>query len=254
MIEFQNVAKSYDAGRSYSVKDLSLTVQPGETLALVGSSGSGKSTTLKMVNRLVEPTSGSVLVGGVPVDQQDVLALRRSIGYVIQEVGLFPHMTVEENIGVIPRVLGWPRERRRKRAHELLELVNLDPDTFASRLPRQLSGGQQQRVGVARALAADPAYLLMDEPFGAVDPVTRHDLQQAFLDLKARLGKTILLVTHDIPEAMLLADRIGIMHHGRLEQLGTASELRERPATPFVQRIFSGPPDAVSLEFSEAES
>lgn len=241
MIVLSQVSKSFDEGSTYAVKDLSFEVSDGETLVLVGSSGCGKTTTLKMINRLIEPTSGTIKVGGHDVTEQNPVKLRRSTGYVFQGIGLFPHMTVQENIEIVPRLLGWSRSERRERAAELLELVGLAWDQFAERYPDELSGGQQQRVGVARALAADPEYLLMDEPFGALDPVTRDTLQQEMLDLKKRLGKTIVFVTHDIFEALTLRDRIAVLHQGALEQIGTKEEVLGNPASPTVRDLVGKP-------------
>ncbi len=240
MIQITSVSKSYD-GVSYAVRDLSLEVTEDETLVLLGSSGCGKTTTLKMINRLIEPTSGTILVDGEDIRAQDPVALRRRIGYVFQGIGLFPHMTVESNVSIVPRLLGWPAARRGERAHELLELVGLEPGEYAERYPRELSGGEQQRVGVARSLATDPEYLLMDEPFGALDALTRDQLQQELLALKARLKKTIVFVTHDIFEALTLADRIAVLHEGHLEQVGTPDEMVNRPATDFVREFFGKP-------------
>jgi len=241
MIALSNVSKSFDGGESFAVHDLSLTVADGETLVLLGSSGCGKTTTLKMINRLIETTQGRIEVDGRDVARLDPVELRRTIGYVFQGIGLFPHMTVRQNIEVVPRLLGWPAEKRRRRALELLELVDLPPDQYAERLPRRLSGGQQQRVGVARALAADPAHLLMDEPFGALDALSRDALQQEMLELKRRLGKTVVFVTHDIFEALTLGDRIAVLHRGELQQVGPKAELLGRPATPFVRELFEKP-------------
>lgn len=223
------------------MRDLSLEVTEGETLVLLGSSGCGKTTTLKMVNRLVEPTEGTITVNGVNVVDQDVVQLRRSIGYVFQGIGLFPHLTIQQNVEIVPRLLGWPPEKRRERAYELLDLIGLPHEDFSGRFPDELSGGQQQRVGVARALAADPQYLLMDEPFGALDALSRDLLQQELLALKRRLRKTILFVTHDIFEALTLADRIAVLHAGRLEQIGTCDEIVGHPATAFVRDLLSKP-------------
>jgi len=247
MIAIRHLHKSFNGGSNYAVRDVSLEVQSGETLVLLGSSGSGKTTTLKMINRLIEPTSGRIEIDGRDVLEHDLLALRRSIGYVFQGIGLFPHMNVEENVGIVLRLLHWPRGRRRQRARELLELVELDPAEYAERYPRQLSGGQQQRVGVARALAADPSHLLMDEPFGALDALTRDTLQQETLRLKSRLGKTIVFVTHDIFEALIVGDRIGVMHNGRLEQVGSKQEILAAPATPFVRDLFAKPARQLEL-------
>ena len=246
MIVLSDVSKSYDGGKTFAVQGVSLQVAEGETLVLLGSSGCGKTTTLKMINRLIEPTGGTIEIDGTNVLDRDPIELRRSIGYVFQGIGLFPHMTVRQNVEIVPRLLGWPVERRRRRAWELVELVGLDPDFFADHYPDELSGGQQQRVGVARALAADPAYLLMDEPFGAVDAITRDALQQELLSLKSRLGKTIVFVTHDIFEALTLANRIAVLHDGRLEQVGTKKEVLTRPASPFVQDLFSKPAEQLS--------
>ncbi|MCF8143926.1 MAG: ATP-binding cassette domain-containing protein [Deltaproteobacteria bacterium] len=241
MIRLMHVSKSFDNGRSLAVKDLSLRVEPGETLVLLGSSGCGKTTTLKMINRLIEPTAGTIEVGGEDIMTQDPVTLRRRIGYVFQGIGLFPHMTVGQNVEVVPRLLGWSVQKRKARADQLLHLVGLPSPEFAARFPDELSGGQQQRVGVARALAADPAYLLMDEPFGALDALSRESLQQELLTLKKELKKTIVFVTHDIFEALLLGDRILILHQGRLEQIGTKQEILSAPATPFVRDLFAKP-------------
>jgi osmoprotectant transport system ATP-binding protein len=213
VIEFRDVFYKLPTGQQI-LSGLNLSVERGETLVLLGRSGSGKTTTLKLVNRLVLPTQGEVRVNGVAAGE-DVIRLRRSMGYVIQEIGLFPHFTVERNIGVVPSIEGWPRERIRDRVQELLRLVGLSAE-FALRYPHQLSGGQRQRVGVARALAADPAILLMDEPFGALDPLTRDELQREFLSLQERLHKTVVFVTHDLNEALRLGSRIALMEDGNL--------------------------------------
>jgi osmoprotectant transport system ATP-binding protein len=214
VIEFRDVAYALPNGQQL-LAGLNLQVQHRETLVLLGRSGSGKTTTLKLVNRLLNPSSGEVRVNGVPTAESDVIRLRRSIGYVIQDVGLFPHFTVERNIGLVPRIEGWPAERTHRRVEELLQMVGLE-EQMASRYPHQLSGGQRQRVGVARALAADPAILLMDEPFGALDALTRDQLQREFLSLQQRLGKTVVFVTHDLREALRLGSRIALMDAGRL--------------------------------------
>ncbi len=241
MIEFQNVSKTYDGGKTYSVSDLTLTIQDQEFVVFLGSSGSGKSTTIKMINRLIEPSSGTISIDGKDINDFDVVQLRRSIGYVFQGIGLFPHLSVRENVEMVPRLIGWGKAKRKERANELLDMIGLPADTFAERLPDQLSGGQQQRVGVARALAADPAYMLMDEPFGALDAVTRDKLQQELLSLKSRTNKTFIFVTHDLFEALTLGDRIAIFDNGRMLQIGTAKEIMAAPATPFVRSLFERP-------------
>ena len=208
------------------VQDVSFTVAAGETLVLLGRSGSGKTTTLKLINRLLEPTAGDVLIAGARAAGVEPTSLRRRIGYVIQEVGLFPHFTVGENVALVPRLEGWPAMRIAARVRVLLALVGLDAETFPARYPHQLSGGQRQRVGVARALAADPPLLLLDEPFGALDPITRLELQREFRGLEGRLGKGMVFVTHDVREGLLLGMRIGLMHEGRLVFLGTPEEFR----------------------------
>ncbi len=213
-------------GRQEIVSAVSFGVGAGETLVLLGRSGSGKTTTLKLINRLLEPTTGEVRVAGKQTAGLDETRLRRRIGYVIQEVGLFPHYTVAANIGLIPRLERWPAQRTAERVGELLKLVGLEAATFAARYPHELSGGQRQRVGVARALAADPPLLLLDEPFGALDPITRAELQREFKALAARLGKAMVFVTHDVREGLLLGTRIGLMHEGRLVFLGTPEEFR----------------------------
>ena len=234
MIRFEAATKRYGAG-PLALDNLSLEVPAGETCVLVGPSGGGKTTALKMVNRLVEPTSGRVLIDGRDVAATDPVTLRRGIGYVIQQVGLFPHLDVAANVATVPRLLGWDRRRTDARVDELLDLVGLEPATYRHRRPDELSGGQRQRVGVARALAADPPVLLMDEPFGAVDPVTRARLQDEFLRLQRQLRRTVVLVTHDIDEALRLGDRLAVLTTGgRLEQYGTPAEVLARPATPFV--------------------
>jgi osmoprotectant transport system ATP-binding protein len=230
MIRLDGVGKRYPDG-TVAVHDLDLTVARGELVALVGPSGCGKSTTLRMVNRLVEPTSGRILLGGADVTKEDPVELRRGIGYVIQRVGLFPHLTVRENVATVPKLLGWDRARITERTDHLLELVGLDAGVYGDRYPHALSGGQQQRVGVARALAADPPVLLMDEPFGAVDPQQRQRLQTEFRALQQELGTTVLFVTHDIDEAVRLADRIAVFGTGYLAQVATPAELLAAPAS-----------------------
>ncbi len=234
MIRFEGVSKRYGDG-PYAVENLDLEVREGELCVLVGPSGGGKTTILKLVNRLVEPTSGRVLVGGRDVAAIDPVELRRRTGYVIQQPGLFPHLKVAENVASVPRLLGWDKARTRARVGELLELVGLDPALYARRYPHELSGGQAQRVGVARALAGDPPVLLMDEPFGAVDPIARERLQQEFLRLQAQLRKTVMFVTHDVDEAVMLGDRMAVLSEGGvLQQHDTPAAVLGRPATGFV--------------------
>ena len=241
MIELDHVRKLFGSPGEevVAVDDVSLAVEAGETVCLIGTSGSGKTTALKMVNRLVEPTSGRILVGGHDVAESDVIRLRRSIGYVIQRGGLFPHLDVAGNVGLLCELEGWKQDDVRRRVGGLLELVNLPPAEFSERFPHELSGGQQQRVGVARALALDPKIVLMDEPFGALDPITREQLHEEFVSLEEKVKKTILLVTHDLAEAFKLGDRVALMDHGRLIQVGTEDDFRERPASEFVAEFVS---------------
>lgn len=239
MISLQQITKVYDQTRA--VDRLSFDVQKGELLILLGLSGCGKTTTLKMINRLVEPTSGKILIDGKDTRSRDVVALRRSIGYVFQGIGLFPHMSVSENIGIIPRLAGWSEQQRTERIDELMHLVNLPPDQFRDRRPADLSGGQQQRVGVARALAIKPEIMLMDEPFGALDPLTRDNLQQEYLSIRKQLGITTIFVTHDMTEALLLGDRIAVMEAGRLIQIDIPANLLKRPANEYVENLMSTP-------------
>ncbi|MEV7090874.1 betaine/proline/choline family ABC transporter ATP-binding protein [Streptomyces sp. NPDC093085] len=233
MIRFEHVTKRYPDGTT-AVDDLSFEVSEGELVTLVGPSGCGKTTTMKMVNRLIEPSEGRIFLDGDDISAIDPVTLRRRIGYVIQQVGLFPHKTVLENTATVPHLLGWQRAKGRARAAELLDLVGLDPSVYGDRYPEQLSGGQRQRVGVARALAADPPVLLMDEPFGAVDPVVRDHLQSEFRRLQATLRKTVLFVTHDIEEAVRLGDRIAVYGQGRIEQFDAPAAVLGAPATPYV--------------------
>lgn len=226
LVEFRDVSFSHASASTPIISHLTFTVHEGETLVLLGESGCGKTTTLKLINRLFLPSSGEVRVEGKPTTEWDPIRLRRRTGYVIQEGGLFPHFTVERNIGLVPALERWDRTRIRKRANELLSLVGLDPGEFANRYPGELSGGQRQRVGVARALAAEPPLLLLDEPFGALDPLTRASLQREFVTLTKRLEKTAVFVTHDVREAMLLGTHIGLMHKGKLLQLDTPDEFR----------------------------
>ncbi len=239
MISLEHVVRRY--GDRVAVDDLSVEIGAGEMAVLVGPSGCGKTTTLRMINRLVEPTSGAIRVDGRDTRERGVEELRRSIGYVIQQAGLFPHLTVAENIATVPRLLGWDRRRIRARVEELLELVGLPPATYAERLPRALSGGERQRVGVARALGADPPVLLMDEPFSALDPVTRLRLQGELLRVQSLVRKTIVVVTHDIDEALRLGDRVILLQTGgRLAQVATPAELLAHPASEFVAGFLGG--------------
>ena len=238
MISLRNLTKRFGSdGSTRAVDDLSMDIAEGETVVLVGPSGCGKTTTMKMINRLVEPTSGSILVDGKDVMRQDPVRLRRGIGYVVQTFGLMPHRTVAQNIGTVPKLVGWDGARIAKRVDELAGILELDRDLL-ERYPAELSGGQRQRVGVARALAVDPPVMLMDEPFGAVDPIVRGRLQDQFMDIKQRLNKTIVFVTHDIDEAIKLADRIAILNRGaRIEQYAPPEEILRDPATPFVEEF-----------------
>lgn len=232
-IRLDQVRKQF--GNTVAVGHLSLEIPAGELVVLIGPSGCGKSTVLRMINRLIEPTSGTMFIGDEEITEADPVQLRRRIGYVIQNVGLFPHQTVRDNIATVPKLLGWPRARISARVDELMDLVGLEPSRFANRYPHELSGGQRQRIGVARALAADPVVLLMDEPFSAVDPIVRGRLQGEFLRLQRTVGKTIVFVTHDVDEAVRLGDRIAVLSEGgKLEQFGTPSEVLSRPVNRFV--------------------
>ena len=239
MIELQALTKVYDGG--VVVSELSLTVPRGQLLVLLGGSGSGKTTTLKMINRLIEPTAGAVRIDGTETSTIPGSELRRRVGYVFQQVGLFPHMTVAENVGVTPALLGWSSDRIRVRVDELLTLVELDQSSVRDRYPDELSGGQQQRVGVARALAGDPSILLLDEPFGSLDPLTRQRLQDSLVRIRREVGLTAVFVTHDMVEALLLGDRIAVMNAGRLVQVGTPHELLTSPADGYVRQLMATP-------------
>jgi osmoprotectant transport system ATP-binding protein len=236
-VTFKNVTKVYPGGGRPAVQDLSLEVLSGELMVLIGPSGCGKTTTLRMINRLEEPTGGTISIDGRDIESYDPIQLRRGIGYAIQQTGLLPHMTVEQNIELVPKLLKWDEKRRHDRTRELLEMVGMDYGTFAHRYPRQLSGGQQQRVGVLRALATDPPVILMDEPFGALDPLSREVLQTELKRLQAKLHKTIVFVTHDIDEAMRLGDRIAILRDGQLLQVGTPDELIRTPQDDFIAKF-----------------
>jgi osmoprotectant transport system ATP-binding protein len=234
-IELLNVTKKYPNQDQAAVENFSMKINPGELIMLVGPSGCGKTTTMKMINRIIEPTSGSITIDGEDVLSLDQNTLRRRIGYVIQQIGLFPHMTIAENVSVVPKLLGWSKEKTAARVEELLSVVELDPKTFLNRYPKQLSGGQQQRVGVARALAADPPVMLMDEPFGATDPITREKLQAEFLRLQESIGKTIVFVTHDFDEAIKLGDRIAVLGpKSKIEQFDTPAKILANPASAYV--------------------
>ncbi|MBM7644927.1 osmoprotectant transport system ATP-binding protein [Scopulibacillus daqui] len=235
MLKFDNVTKIYEGGKK-AVDKMNLEVEKGEFIVFIGPSGCGKTTTMKMINRLIEPSEGTIYINGEDIMKKDPVKLRRSIGYVIQQIGLFPHMTIRDNIALVPKLLKWPESERRARAEELLKLVHLPPE-YLDRYPHELSGGQQQRIGVLRALAADPPLILMDEPFGALDPITRDSLQEEFKNLQQSLGKTIVFVTHDMDEAIQLADRIVIMRDGKLVQVGTPDEILRNPANDFVEEF-----------------
>ncbi len=240
-IALRGVRKSFDGGRTYAVDDVSLEIAPGEFLAIIGGSGSGKTTTLRMINRLIEPDAGDVLIEGQSAFEAPAHELRRHMGYVIQGVGLFPHLTIAENIAVTPKLLGWSEQDITARVHELLELVELAPDEYAQRYPAALSGGQRQRIGVARALAAKPHIVLMDEPFGALDPLTRDTLTEAYRKLHDRLGVTSVMITHDVQEALLLADRLAVMAEGKLLALGTPQELAHGDVGAHVRDLLDMP-------------
>lgn len=237
MIKLENLTKHFSQkhGQTFkAVDNVNLNVPEGEMCVLLGPSGCGKTTTLKMINRLITPSSGTILINGEDTSGMDTVTLRRNIGYVIQQIGLFPNMTIEENITVVPRMLGWDKARCKTRAEELMDMVAMDPRKFLSRYPREMSGGQQQRIGVIRALAADPPVLLMDEPFGAVDPINREVIQNQFLEMQRKLKKTVMLVSHDIDEALKLGDRIAVFRQGKIVQCASPDELLAKPANEFV--------------------
>ncbi len=245
MIEVRNLTKHFD--RVTAVDQLSFKVEEGQNLALIGTSGCGKTTTLKMINRLIEPSQGQVLVNDIDVLHQPKESMRRQIGYVIQDIGLFPHYTVEENIGVVPRLLKWEASRLRERTYSLMEKLGLAPETYAGKYPEQLSGGQQQRVGIARALAASPPIVLMDEPFGALDPMTRRDIRREFKKLEELASKTTIIVTHDVEEAFEMGDLICLLDKGQVQQIGSPRSLLFRPANEFVVNFLAG--QKLQLEF-----
>ncbi|MBC9713978.1 betaine/proline/choline family ABC transporter ATP-binding protein [Streptomyces sp. TRM66268-LWL] len=252
MIRFERVTKRYADGTT-AVDDLSFEVAEGELVTLVGPSGCGKTTTMMMINRLIEPTEGKIFVDGEDISKVDPVKLRRRIGYVIQQVGLFPHRTILDNTATVPALVGWKRSKAKARAAELLDMVGLDPKKYGSRYPDQLSGGQRQRVGVARALAADPPVLLMDEPFGAVDPVVREQLQDQFLQMQRTVRKTVVMVTHDIEEAVRLGDRIAVYGQGRIEQFDTPGAVLGTPSTPYVAEFVGADRGLKRLSVTEIE-
>ncbi|SCA84827.1 Glycine betaine/carnitine/choline transport ATP-binding protein OpuCA [Bacillus glycinifermentans] len=233
LLKLENVSKVYKGGKK-AVNGIHLDIAKGEFICFIGPSGCGKTTTMKMINRLIEPTSGSIYIDGENIMTQDAVKLRRKIGYVIQQIGLFPHMTIQENISLVPKLLKWPQDKRKERARDLLKLVDMGPE-YLERYPHELSGGQQQRIGVLRALAAGPPLILMDEPFGALDPITRDTLQEEFKKLQKTLNKTIVFVTHDMDEAIKLADRIVILKDGEIVQVGTPNDILRYPANDFVE-------------------
>lgn len=235
MLRFEHVSKTFN-GKTRAVSDLNLHFKKGEFICFIGPSGCGKTTIMKMINRLIEPTSGNIYINGENILDKDPVKLRREIGYVIQQIGLFPHMTIRENIAIVPKLLKWPEEQRNARVEELISLVDLTPD-YLDRYPHELSGGQQQRIGVLRALAADQPLILMDEPFGALDPITRESLQDEFKLLQQKLGKTIVFITHDMDEALKLADRIVVLREGKLVQCDTPDEILRNPANDFVEEF-----------------
>lgn len=237
MIEFRHITKQYPNTDEPAVKDLNLKIYEGEIAVFVGPSGCGKTSTMKMVNRLIEPTEGKIFIKGEDISQVNPLQLRQNIGYVIQNTGLFPHMTIEQNIATVPKLKKWPKAAIRKRVTELLQLVGLEPGVYCKRLPGQLSGGQQQRVGVARALAGDPPIMIMDEPFGALDPITREHLQDEFLKIQQRVRKTIVFVTHDIDEAVKMGNKIAVMRAGEVIQYDTPLAILSTPADAFISNL-----------------
>lgn len=241
MISLNHVSKSYDDKATWAVRDITLTVASGELVVLLGESGCGKTTTLKLINRLIELSSGAISIESHDIMQTDPVILRRNIGYVFQEIGLFPHMTIAENVGIVPRLLGWSQTDTSERVDELMQLVGLSPAEYGCRFPHELSGGQKQRVGVARALAARPKLMLMDEPFGALDPITRAELTAEFKKLQRELKLTVVMVTHDMTEALTLADRIAVMKQGRILALGTPRELLAGSHDPYVEKLLDTP-------------
>ena len=240
MIQFENVFKRYPGESTDAVNNLNLEIDSGTICMLVGPSGCGKTTTMKMINKLIRPTSGAIFIDGRNIDTIDTIQLRLSIGYIIQDIGLFPHMSVGENIATVPGELGWKKDRTQARIDELLDLVDLDPKVYRNKKPRELSGGQKQRVGVARALAADPPIMLLDEPFGALDPITRAKMQDEFLRIQEKIRKTIVFVTHDIEEAIKMGDTIAVLKAGQIVQRSSPMEILSNPANPFVSELIGG--------------
>ncbi len=240
MIKFENISKRYPGEGTDAVHNLSFEIESGSICMFVGPSGCGKTTTMKMINKLIHPSSGTILIDGRDIETVDTIELRLGIGYIIQDIGLFPHMTIGENIAVVPGELGWKKDRIGARIDELLELMELDPRVFRNKKPHELSGGQKQRVGVARALAGDPPLMLMDEPFGALDPLSRAKLQDEFLGIQKKIRKTIVFVTHDIEEAIKMGDSIAVMRRGHIVQLGSPMEILSSPADPFVSELIGG--------------
>jgi len=252
-IEFVKASKRFKGTKEYAVSEVSLSIEEGSFITILGTSGSGKTTLLKMINRIYEASSGEILFFGESIKSLQVEKLRVKIGYVIQQIGLFPHMTVEENIATVPKILHWTKQEISKRVEDLLNTVNLPPDTFRKRYPRQLSGGQQQRVGLARAMAADPQIMLMDEPFGAIDAITRQNLQDELLRIQKKLNKTIVFVTHDVNEAFKLGDKVIVMNKGEIEQFDTPYNILFTPANDFVARLVSSEDTLQRLKFLRAE-
>lgn len=247
MIEFKNVAKYY-SDHVVAVDNINLTVKKEETLVLIGLSGCGKTTTLKMINRLIEQDSGDIYINNQNIKDINPISLRRNIGYVIQNIGLFPHMTIENNISIVPKLKKWPKEKIKEKIIDILKIVKLS-DEILRRYPQELSGGQRQRIGVARAIITEPKIILMDEPFGALDPITREELQEEFINLKKEIKKTIVFVTHDIFEAFKIADRIAIMNRGKIIQIGSPAEIGENPVNDFVKKFMGKHIKALLLEF-----
>lgn len=254
MIKFENVTKRYNNAKMDAVDNLNLHIKEGEICMLVGPSGCGKTTTMKMINKLIEPNSGNIIIDGKSIENINTIELRRNIGYIIQDIGLFPHMTIAENIATVPVELGWKKDEIDARVNELLELMELDPEIYRTKKPREMSGGQKQRVGVARALAANPPIMLMDEPFGALDPITRGKLQDEFLKIQRKIKKTIVFVTHDIDEAIKMGDKIAVLKDGKILQLGTPGEILTNPIDNFVSELIGGNSSIKMMNLIKCES